>query len=162
MKHLLPKQQERKKQNRGMTLPQKAFMRHFASIEDAQLAPVDGIAQTIAAQNKTAHHSSAAISMQLENVPTLFELEKAVAQLKAHKALPGNLVPEMLLANLREAAQFLFPAMMQVMIKQQTCTAWKAGFLYPLYKRNGPPTTLASYRAILLQELVPKLFDHVL
>eukprot|EP00438_Fugacium_kawagutii_P001747 Skav227124 [mRNA] locus=scaffold133:31032:36275:- [translate_table: standard] len=138
-----------------------SFTRHFARIEDATLVPTQQIADVICKENAQAHAVMSQTDVDLDDLPTIFDLEAAIAQLQAGKAVPGPIVPEMFKASPREAAQLLFPSLIQTVLQQQTCFCWRAGYLFPLFKRQGNPDSVQNYRAILLQQTIPKIFAHM-
>eukprot|EP00438_Fugacium_kawagutii_P021420 Skav230559 [mRNA] locus=scaffold7717:17184:43069:- [translate_table: standard] len=137
------------------------FVRHFAKIEAATIVSTEHVRDVIVQQNQQAHATQMDDTVDVADIPTLFEVEQAIAHLSARKAVPDCLVPELFLASPGRAAQLLFPALLSVVLQHQTCYTWKGGFLYPLHKKTNSFTEVTSYRAILLQQTIPKIFAHI-
>lgn len=136
------------------------FSQHFANIEDAKtVMPQQLTLQALERSSKaldTAIHSE----MPLSQLPSIFELEDAIRTLNNNKAFVGCIPAELLRANPAQAAEMLYPTLIHFFRFYQQPASWKGGQYYPLYKGKGSVSKPGSFRAILLGNVVPKVFSQ--
>eukprot|EP00438_Fugacium_kawagutii_P020670 Skav217593 [mRNA] locus=scaffold3512:108064:122800:- [translate_table: standard] len=140
----------------------RSFMEHFAAIEQAEVLPLSQLAHSVATGNIAACRQALSQDSSISDLPSVFELECAIRDLKAQKVATGPLAPEVCLADPVTAARMIYPFMLQNAAFYQQSFIHKGGYICPLYKQKGPLHLTDSYRAILLSHLIPKILNHVL
>lgn len=105
IRHHLPKW-KRRNQNRPLRYEQtqKAFLAHFAAIEDAQMMELSRVCEVTTSINSTACQAAHEVDFELQDIPTLFELENAIHEMQAGRASAGAIIPEILKASPHQMA----------------------------------------------------------
>eukprot|EP00438_Fugacium_kawagutii_P016081 Skav230947 [mRNA] locus=scaffold3010:39159:43861:- [translate_table: standard] len=158
----LPKWRKRF-QNRPLKfeVTHQAFLEHFARIEDAIIRPMPEVLQTTLDINHQSCEAALHVCTDIEDVPTICELEQAIRGLQTGRAVAGTLMPEILKADPATAAQILYPSLCNMAIFYQQPHTWKGGFLHPLQKKAGSDLSVRNHRAILIADAVPRLFSRI-
>ena len=136
--------------------------KHFAATEDAVSMTIDQLQGVLADRSRKALSKMKAMDFLIEHVPTLREFEAALRHVKKGKTGFGEVWPEWLRADPRQAALALFPVFSSFFIFAQQPPSLKGGSYYPLYKGKGSQSDVTSFRAILLSSFISKAITHVL
>eukprot|EP00438_Fugacium_kawagutii_P007982 Skav221227 [mRNA] locus=scaffold2467:333280:339015:+ [translate_table: standard] len=143
------------------TATQQQFEAHFARVEDAQTMSLHEVKQVVVAQNQRALKVCMTEELEPCDLPTLFEVECAVHHMRHGKSTAGSLTAELLKADPAAAAQLLYPFAVHACMFGQEPLSHKGGFLVPLWKGKGSVHATASFRAILIADVVPKILHHI-
>ena len=159
----LPKFKERSK-NRALRFVEtyEGLEKHFAKTEDAESMTNAELAKKAAVRSKQALQVMKAMDIEIMHLPTLQEFEAALRRIKKGKTGFGEVWPEWVRADPRQAALALFPVCSSFFLFAQQPLILKGGNYYPLYKRKGPMSSPESFRAILLSSFIGKALTHVL
>ena len=126
-----------------------ALGEHFATAERASPATWAQVSR---------HGANASqMSLDLQAVPSLYELANAFAKLPSHKA-PGILqIPaEVYKAAPLEAAEAHWPLLLRMSVGREAPTLFKGGLIAAIPKPSKSPRSLSGWRNILLQEPAAK------
>ena len=96
----------------------------------------------------------------LVNVPTIYDVEKAVRNLADTKA-PGAdaLGAELYQQNVPKAAQAIYPLVLKSAFRRQSIPEHTGGWLLPLHKKKGSVQCMAMYRGILLEPVIARMIS---
>lgn len=134
--------------------------KHFADIEDAKFKDINEMCRT--SQRKSQLALQTAVQRSMEGHHLLFELEAAIRSSSTGKASVGCIPLEFLKADPPKAAELLMPMLTMFFRFQQQPLSLKGGAYFPLYKGKGSPQDPASFRAILIGNVVPKLYHKII
>ena len=98
---------------------------------------------------------------QLNEIPTLLDVEKALRKLDAAKA-PGldGLGAELFQGNLSMTARRIFPLVLKMGLRCQGVPELTGGWLLPLFKGKGSAFAMKGYRAILLEPVLARAISR--
>ena len=161
LKKSLPKYRNRRKKPLPMAEAHQQFTKHFADIEEAKAITMEQLQSQILQRSPKALHEAIRSEMPLDQLPSVFELEDAIRTLNNQKAFVGCIPAELLRAAPAQAAELLYPALLSFFRFYQQPATWKGGQYYPLYKGKGAVDRPGSFRAILLGNVVPKVFHKI-
>ena len=161
LKKSLPKYRNRRKKPLPMAEAHQQFTKHFADIEEAKEITMEQLQSQILQRSPKALHEAIRSEMPLDQLPSVFELEDAIRTLNNQKAFVGCIPAELLRAAPAQAAELLYPALLSFFRFYQQPATWKGGQYYPLYKGKGAVDRPGSFRAILLGNVVPKVFHKI-
>lgn len=161
LKTSLPKFRRKAKKPLPMSSAHLSFEQHFADIEEARQVSMTSLVSQSVQRSQQALAVAVQQQMTIAQVPSVFELEDAIRSLTNHKAFVGCVPAELLKASPAEAADMLFPAMVMFFKYMQQPTSWKGGQYYPLYKGKGSPASAGNFRAILIGNVIPKVFHKI-
>ena len=137
--------------------PQQAterWRRHFASMEGGSVVTRQALLQQVS-------EPSEQVSMDLQQIPSLFELEKQLRASRTQRAMgPDNIPGELL----HFAPQYLAHALWPLYIKQSLTISeaiqYKGGRLVSAYKRRGDYKDCNSHRALLVSSSLGKAMHN--
>ena len=136
---------------------------HFASIEDGEAIPVHVLRKEVAEVGDWAQLMVAEQAVELDNMPTLFELEDAVRKLKAGKAYDlCRLPPELARSSCSAFARAIWPLFLKFWVWKAEPWVMKGGRVSPLYKGQGSRQVIANYRSICITSTLTRIFQSVL
>lgn len=161
LKKSLPKYRNRRKKPLPMADAHQHFTKHFADIEEAKTIPIEQLRSQVVQRSPKALNAAIRSEMPLDQLPSVFELEDAIRTLNNQKAFVGCIPAELLRAAPAQAAELLYPALLSFFRFYQQPATWKGGQYYPLYKGKGAVDRPGSFRAILLGNVVPKVFHKI-
>eukprot|EP00434_Breviolum_minutum_P005930 symbB.v1.2.005229.t1/scaffold293.1/size237565/10 len=161
LKRSLPKFRKRRRRPLPMASAQNTMAQHFADTEDAVNVSGTQLVHTSLQRSRCALTAAIAQSMPVHDLPTIFELEEAIRTLHGQKAFIGCVPAELLKASPSHAAELLYPSLVMFFRFLQQPLSWKGGQYYPLYKGKGPSDDPKSFRAILIGNVVPKVFHKI-
>lgn len=161
LKRSLPKFRKRRRKPLPMASAQDTMAQHFAETEDAVKVSGSSLVSTSLQRSGHALTSAIAQSLPVQELPTIFELEEAIRTLHGQKAFIGCVPAELLKASPSHAAELLYPSLVMFFRFFQQPLSWKGGQYYPLYKGKGPSDDPKSFRAILIGNVVPKVFHKI-
>ena len=119
LRKMLPKWRQRvKQQPLKMTASQGALARHFAHMETATIKPMEEVVQWHTQWTGTAL-TAASTNPTQEDLPTLFELERAIHHMRNKKQTAGLLVPEVFKGSPRAAAHAVYPLLVHAVCFHQ-------------------------------------------
>ena len=97
------------------------------------------------------------VHLQLEDLPTLTDLEIAFRRVPKHKASGLDRIPSELCGSCpRELARQNYGALLKLVIHGQECLGHKGGTLTPAHKGKGPLTDPMAYRSLLVSSHLGK------
>ena len=97
------------------------------------------------------------IQLQLDDLPTLTDLEIAFRRVPKHKASGLDRVPSELCGSCpRELARQNYGALLKLVIHGQESLGHKGGTLTPAHKGKGPLTDPMAYRSLLVSSHLGK------
>ena len=161
LKRSLPKFRKRRRRPLPMEAAQSTMAQHFAETEDAVKISGPQLVTASLQRSGKALDSAIAHSMPVQDLPTIFELEEAIRTLHGQRAFIGCVPAELLKASPAHAAELLYPSLVMFFRFFQQPLSWKGGQYYPLYKGKGPSDDPKSFRAILIGNVIPKVFHKI-
>ena len=161
LKYSLPKFRQRRKRPLPMTSVHRRLTQHFAEIEDAQHVQQEDLVTSAILRSNLALEKAASPTASITHVPTIFELEEAIRSLTNNRAFIGCVPAELLKASPAHAAELLYPTLVMFFRFYQQPTSWKGGQYFPLYKGKGSYLDPSSFRAILIGNVIPKVFHKI-
>ena len=107
--------------------------------------------------------SSSEFEIDITEVPTLVELERACRQVKAGKASGMDEIPSELLRFCpRVIAKMFYSLMMKICLQGHEPLAHKGGYLVPIWKGKLNKAACQAYRSILISSMVGKTLHKTL
>ena len=161
LKKSLPKFRQKRRRPLPMASAHENLEHHFANIEDAQKVSGPQLVQVASQRSQQALAKAIGMDIPIQELPTVFELEDAIRSLSSQKAFVGCVPAELLKADPAQAAELLYPALLMFFRYFQQPTSWKGGQYFPLYKGKGATDSPGNYRAILIGNVVPKVFHKI-
>ena len=161
LKYSLPKFRQRRKRPLPMTSVHRRLTQHFAEIEDAQHVQQEDLVTSAILRSNLALEKATSTTASFTQVPTIFELEEAIRSLTNNRAFIGCVPAELLKASPAHAAELLYPTLVMFFRFYQQPTSWKGGQYFPLYKGKGSYLDPNSFRAILIGNVIPKVFHKI-
>ena len=161
LKRDLPSFRRRTKRHLPFAIAHEQMHLHFAGIEEAEFRTLQDMCADSQWKSLQALQTTSAAKFEGDQMPTLFELEEAIRATPSGKASIGCIPIELLKANPPKAAQLLLPMMVSFFRFQQQPLSWKGGAYFPLFKGKGKMDDPASFRAILIGSVVPKLYHRI-
>ena len=144
------------------TTTTQAFEQQFATAEDAQSMDTPQLQMMLHERSQKAIESMLKVGQEIEDLPTIQELEDALRRVKLDKSVFGPVVPEWVKAAPRQMALVLFEAYMDYFLYAQEPGRSKGGWCCPLWKGKMPVEDVRNYRSILVSALTAKAFHAVL
>ena len=131
------------------------WQRQFGQIEHAENVPFEAL------MCRSRPKSETRTLQQLEEIPTLLDVEKALRDLNDAKA-PGldGLGAELFQANCAQAAKRIYPLVLKMGLRCQGIPELSGGWLLPLFKGKGSAQQMLGYRAILLEPVVARAMSR--
>eukprot|EP00435_Cladocopium_sp_Y103_P006955 s3639_g2.t1 len=132
-----------------------AWQAQFSQVENAE--PVQ-FQDLVARSNPL---SEIRTVQDLADLPTVFDLERAIRTMKCEKS-PGldSLGAELFQVNPATMARRLYPLFVKSALRAQGVTELAGGWLLALYKGKGNPKNMASHRGILLEAVTARMFSR--
>ena len=132
-----------------------AWQKQFSEIENATETTISALLA------KSSPCRSPITDKQLEQIPTLYELEQSIRNLDCEKA-PGldSLGAEVWQADTASTSMRVFPLLLKSAVRRQAIAEHAGGWILPLYKGKGPPCKMQGYRAILLEPTLARIFSR--
>ena len=161
LKRDLPSFRKKIKKHLPFSVAMEGMHSHFATIEDARFRSIEAMCLDSRSKSQCALRKAAARYVEGCHLPTIFELEAAIRSSSCGKASVGCIPLEFLKANPPKAAELLMPMMTMFFRFQQQPLSWKGGAYFPLYKGKGSPQDPSSFRAILIGNVIPKLYHKI-
>lgn len=157
----LPSFRKKTKKHLPFSVAMEGMHSHFAQIEDARFRTMEEMCQDSQCKSNCAIKHALERNVEAHHIPTIFELEAAIRSSSCGKASVGCIPLEFLKANPPKAAELLMPMMTMFFRFQQQPLSWKGGAYFPLYKGKGSPSDATSFRAILIGNVIPKLYHKI-
>ena len=133
--------------------PQQAterWRRHFAGMEGGSVVTRQSLLQQVS-------EPSEQISMDLQQIPSLFELEKQLRASRTQRAMgPDNIPGELLHFAPQYLAHVLWPLYIKQSLTISEAIQYKGGRLVSAYKRRGDYKDCNSHRALLVSSSLGK------
>ena len=108
-------------------------------------------------------HTADHLDVNVQEVPTLVELEAAFRRVKKGKATgPDHLPSELFHAFPATLARQCYSVLLKIALQGQECLMHKGGTLVPLWKGKGDQSLCSSYRSILLSSHFGKSLHRTL
>eukprot|EP00435_Cladocopium_sp_Y103_P021751 s2648_g5.t1 len=128
-----------------------AWDRQFAEIELAEPVQFEDLL------SRSEPKCDAIEAAQLLSIPSFFDVERSVMQLKDGKA-PGldGLGAEVWQMGKSETIHRIFAVMLKAAMRKQSVPEWSGGWLLPLHKKKSPACCMEGYRAILLEPTIAR------
>ena len=99
--------------------------------------------------------------IDLEQLPTLYELEDALRQVDVTKAAGvDGIGGEIWKRDVVQTARWMYPLLLKAAVNGQWIVEFSGGWLLPLWKRKGNPHDMGSYRGILLEPVIARAFSR--
>ena len=132
-----------------------AWQAQFASIENADASDMHCMIQQ--SQPQDVQHAVD----DLQDIPTLFELEAAIRQLSDLKA-PGvdSLGAEVFQVSISAAARRVYPILLKSALRKQAVPEFGGGWLLPLWKGKGQMAFMPNHRGILLEPVLGRALSR--
>ena len=134
---------------------QDRWRRHFAKMEGGSISTAPQLLQDQRQQQQGG-------SVQVEQLPTIFDLERQMMKAKAKKAMgPDGVPPEILKHAANHMSYHYWPLFAKISLTRQESLQYKGGKLVAAYKQRGATTDCGSYRALLVSSSLAKSFHSV-
>ena len=133
---------------------------HFSTMEGGRNTSPEDLWETWQTQrNVFVNHD---MPENLDDIPTVFELEHFMRQSKCNKAMGHDLLPgELLHYAAPHMATRLWPVMAKMSMWVDEPLQWKSGRLITAYKHKGNVQDPGSYRALLVSSSLGKAMHNV-
>ena len=126
------------------------WRRHFAGMEGGSVVTRQSLLQQVS-------EPSEQISMDLQQIPSLFELEKQLRASRTQRAMgPDNIPGELLHFAPQYLAHVLWPLYIKQSLTISEAIQYKGGRLVSAYKRRGDYKDCNSHRALLVSSSLGK------
>ena len=103
------------------------------------------------------------LQLQIEDVPSLVELEMAYRHVKPHKATgPDRIDASMCAKHPAIFARKTYSQLIKLFAHGQECLLHKGGRLQPIWKQKGPRHLCSAYRSVLISSHVGKSLHRCL
>ena len=157
VKGLLPK--NRVKRDRQQADLDHAMLRHFSDLEAGQCVSWPQLHQRCTTRNESAVGHRCSLEVQLEELPSLWQVEQLCLKQKAGKCPGPDRIPGELCSH---GATSIAPALHNLLLKSVLQGAepleFKGGRLCMIYKGKGSKMEPSKYRGILLTDVFAKIF----
>ena len=132
-----------------------AWQKQFASTENADCAKMSELrSQSVAISNPRP-------AQFLLELPTLYDLEKAVRSMSDAKAVGVDAIgAELLQTNLVPNVQRLYAMLLKMGVRGQAITEMCGGWMAPLFKGKGSSSLMSGFRGILLEPVVARAISR--
>ena len=161
LRSALPSFRKKSKKHLPFALAHEQLHAHFAGIEEAKIKSMDEMCEESQRKSVLALQATHTKEFSGAQLPSVFELETAIRATASGKACIGCLPLELLKADPPKAAELLLPMMVHFFRFQQQPLSWKGGAYFPLYKGKGGEDDPSSFRAILIGNVIPKLYHRI-
>jgi len=95
--------------------------------------------------------------VQVDQLPTIFEVERQMMKAKAKKAMgPDGVPPEILKHAASHMSYHYWPLFAKISLTRQESLQYKGGRLVAAFKQRGATTDCGSYRALLVSSSLAK------
>ena len=133
---------------------------HFSTMEGGRNTSPEDLWETWQKQRAVFMHRD--MPEDLDDVPTVFELEHFMRQSKCNKAMGHDLIPgELLHYAAPHMAPRLWPVMAKMSMWVDEPLQWKGGRLITAYKHKGSVQECGNYRALLVSSSLGKAMHNV-
>ena len=103
------------------------------------------------------------VSLDLQAIPTLFEVERTLREVKVGKSAGLDSIPGELLRGAPKAvARHLFPVMLKSSILVRQPIQWRGGVLHAAYKGAGPTNIAANFRSLFVSSTAGKSYHRLM
>ena len=163
IKATLPKAKKRKQLNTKTVQPDdKALQTHFDQLEAGEATTFHELAIGCLREQQL-HRPVGVPSLELQDFPSLLEVERLCAKVKTGKA-PGldEINPTIIKKYPREVGRELFEVMFKTWAGGEEPIAWKGGILCPIFKGKGSKKEASSYRGVVLLSALGKRWHALL
>ena len=161
LRSALPSFRKKSKKHLPFALAHEQMHAHFAGIEEAKVKSMKEMCEESQKKSAIALQATQNKEFAGAQLPTIFELEKAIRATACGKACIGCIPIEFLKADPPKAAQLLMPMMIHFFRFQQQPLSWKGGAYFPLFKGKGGGDDPSQFRAILIGNVIPKLYHRI-
>ena len=139
----------------NMQSAQDRWRRHFAKMEGGTISSASQLLQDQKRQPQGG-------TVEADQLPTIFELERQMMKAKAKKAMgPDGVPPEILKHAAAYMSYHYWPLFAKISLTRQESLQFKGGRLVAAYKQRGATTDCGSYRALLVSSSLAKSFHSV-
>ena len=128
-----------------------AWQNQFSKIENAETVDFQDLLE------RSKPHSEVRTVQDLQAIPTLLDVEKALRALNRSKAAGlDGLGAELFQKGCTDMAKRIFPLVLKMGLRCQGVPELTGGWLLPLFKNKGSAHLMSGYQAILLEPVLAR------
>ena len=131
-----------------------AWQRQFAALEHAQETSMNHLLEA-SCPNVQPHTIK-----DLQEIPTLYDVERALHMLNDKKATGlDDIGAELLQTSIPSTAKKIMPLILKAVLRGQTTPDLTGGWLLPLFKGKGSGQAMPGYRGIMLEATMARVIS---